>query len=52
MADPTRSCTAVDRPEETAVSSGSDDDDPDDELPSRVKYAVILQEEEDFMDEV
>ena len=28
----------------------TDDDDPD-ELPSRVKYAVILQEEEDFMDE-
>lgn len=32
---------------------GDDDDlDDPDELPSRVKYAVILQEEEDFMDEV
>lgn len=31
---------------------GNDDDDDLDELPSRVKYAVILQEEEDFMDEV
>lgn len=29
----------------------SDDDDDDDELPVRVKYSVILQEEDDFMDE-
>jgi len=28
-----------------------DDDDDDDELPVRVKYSVILQEEDDFMDE-
>lgn len=27
------------------------DDDDDDELPVRVKYSVILQEEDDFMDE-
>jgi len=29
----------------------SDDDSDDDELPVRVKYSVILQEEDDFMDE-
>ena len=28
-----------------------DDSDDDDELPVRVKYSVILQEEDDFMDE-
>jgi hypothetical protein len=33
------------------VFGDDDDQEPDDELPSRVKYAVILQEEEDFMDE-
>jgi hypothetical protein len=27
------------------------DDDDDEELPVRVKYSVILQEEDDFMDE-
>lgn len=32
-------------------SDDGDDQEPDDELPSRVKYAVILQEEDDFMDE-
>jgi hypothetical protein len=31
--------------------SDDDSDDDDDELPVRVKYSVILQEEDDFMDE-
>jgi hypothetical protein len=34
-----------------AFDVSDDDDDDDDELPVRVKYSVILQEEDDFMDE-
>jgi hypothetical protein len=33
------------------IFSDDEPDPADDELPSRVKYAVILQEEDDFMDE-
>ena len=35
-------------PDDDATDDDSDDDD---ELPVRVKYSVILQEEDDFMDE-
>jgi hypothetical protein len=34
-----------------AFDVSDDDSDDDDELPVRVKYSVILQEEDDFMDE-
>jgi hypothetical protein len=37
--------------QEIHVFDVSDDDDDDDELPVRVRYSVILQEEDDFMDE-
>jgi hypothetical protein len=37
--------------QEIHVFDVSDDDDDDEELPVRVKYSVILQEEDDFMDE-